>query len=244
MVYVLTEKGQLSALDASTGSRSWEYTSPMPPAGAPLPFVAGDMVLLNLRDGSMDVLRADTGALLWRYRPHVPALAAFQQPLVDDGAVYVLTEDGHILALRESTGSPIWSIELHVSNALPFLFEMSGVIYVEMLNSSDVVALSASTGSILWHYQGEAEEAVTMTVTQNVIYLAFPGGAGLNMIGGITALRASDGSVLWRYSAPIPATQFVPVLNDSLVLIALQDGNVTALSASSGSVRWHRYVDS
>ena len=240
---MLTEKGQLSALDASTGSWLWTYTAPTSLGIALPPLVANNMVFLNLRDGSMNVLRADTGALLWRYRPHVSALAAFQQPLVANGVVYVLTQDGHILALRERTGSPVWSIDLHVSNALPFLFEMSGVIYVEMLNSSDVVALSASTGSILWHYQGEVEDAVTMTVTQNVIYLAFPGGAGLNMIGGIAALGARDGSVLWRYSPSIPVTQFMPALNDSLVLIALQDGNITALSASSGSLRWHHYVD-
>jgi outer membrane protein assembly factor BamB len=202
------------------------------------------MVFLGLQDGGMDVLRADTGALLWRYRPHVPALALFPQPFVANGVVYALTQDSHLFALRESTGSPVWSMKLHISNLSPSLFVAGGVIYVETLDGGNIDALRASDGSVLWHYQGREVGLVSVTVTQSAIYLAFPGGgSGLSPIGSITALRASDGFALWHYSPPIPATQLIPALTGSLVLIALQDGNVTTLSASSGSLHWHRYVD-
>jgi outer membrane protein assembly factor BamB len=148
MVYVLTQQGRLSALRASTGSRSWAYTSSTP--AKPLsPVVADGMVFLGLQDGGMDVVRADTGALLWRYRPHVPALALFSQPFVANGVVYVLTQDGHLLALRESTGSPVWSIELPVSNLLPYVFIAGGVIYVETLDGGNIDALRANDGSVL-----------------------------------------------------------------------------------------------
>jgi outer membrane protein assembly factor BamB len=240
MVYVLTQEGQLFALRASSGSRSWAYTSSTP--AEPLsPVVADGMVFLGLQDGDMDVVRAETGALLWRYRPHVPALVLFPQPFVANGVAYVPTQDGHLFALRASTGSPVWSRGLHVSNFPPFLFLVGGVIYVETPDGGNIAALRASDGSVLWHYQGGEVGLVSVTVAQSVVYLAFPGRPG--PIGSITALRASDGSTLWRYSPPIPATQLIPALTGSLVLIALQDGSVTTLSASSGSLRWHRYVD-
>lgn len=241
MVYVLTQQGRLFALRASTGSRSWAYTSSTP--AKPLsPVVADGMVFLGLQDGGMDVVRADTGALLWRYRPHVPALALFPQPFVANGVVYALTQDGHLFALRESTGSPVWSIELPVSNLLPYVFVAGEVIYVVTLDGGNIDALRAKDGSVLWHYQDREGGLVATIFSQSVVYLASHTN-GVNVIGGITALRASDGSVLWRYSPPVPATQLIPALTGSLVLIALQNGNVTTLSASSGSLLWHRYVD-
>ena len=249
MVYVLTQEGQLFALRASTGSRSWAYTSSTP-AEPDSPVVADGvvadgMVFLGLHDGGMDVLRADTGALLWRYRPHVPALALFPQPFVANGVVYVPTQDGHLFALRESTGSPVWSRELPVSNFPPYLFIVGGVIYVETLGGSNIDALRASDGSALWHYQGREGGQGEMIFSPSVVYLAsYTTDSGSRpAIGEITALRASDGSVLWRYSPPVPATQLIPTLTDTLVLMALQDGNVTTLNASSGSLHWHRYVD-
>jgi outer membrane protein assembly factor BamB len=98
---------------------------------------------------------------------------------------------------------------------------------------------------VLWHHQGGAGGAVSITVAQGVIYLAFPATtSGVNLRGSITVLRASDGFILWRYTPHVSAMQLSPVVGDDLVLIALQDGSIDALHASSGVLRWHRAMKS
>jgi outer membrane protein assembly factor BamB len=128
VLYAGTQDG-LSALRASDGFPLWTYTLLTQPQPLP-PVVADGMVFLNLLGGDMDVLRAGTGGLLWRYTPRVPALALFPLPLITNGVVYAMTQDGHLSALRASDGFTVWSVALDAADLLPPMFVTGGVVYV------------------------------------------------------------------------------------------------------------------
>lgn len=107
------------------------------------------LAFLNLQGGGMDVLRADTGVLLWRYTPRVPALRLSPLILIADGVVYVSTQDGHLNALRASDGKLLWSYNPHTAykQLLPVV---GNDIVLIALQDGSVEALRASSGSLLW----------------------------------------------------------------------------------------------
>ncbi len=230
--------GHLSALRASDGSVLWTYTA-LTPAEPLSPVVVDGIVYLNLQSGSMDVLRADTGVVLWQ----VSDLPLLPLPLITQGVVYALTQHGYLYALRASDGFTLWDVALNATDLLPSVIMIEGVIYVGAFDGS-IVALHASDGSILWSHQGGKGGQASITATQRVIYLAFHATSGVNTIASIAALRASDGFVLWRSTPYVSARQLSPVVGDDLVLIALQDGSISALRASSGALHWHRAMTS
>jgi outer membrane protein assembly factor BamB len=238
MVYAVTVDRHLYALRASDGFPLWTYTAHTP--AEPLsPVVVDGIAYLNLQGGSMDVLRADSGVLLWQVSD-VPLLPL---PLITHGVVYALTQDGYLFALRASDGFFLWDVALNATDLLPPVIMIDGVIYVGAFDGS-IDALRENDGSILWRHQGGAGGPASMKVTQGVIYLAFYATSGVNTIASIAALRVSDGSVLWRYTPHVSSSQLSPVVGDDLVLIALQDGSIDALHGSSGALRWHRAMNS
>lgn len=242
VAYVITQD-HLTALRASDGSPLWTYRSlnPLQPFS---PVVTDGMIYLSLQNGGMDVLLANTGMLHWRYISSIPALDLYPQILVANGIIYALTQDRHLLALRANDGSTVWSISLHATEILPLLIVVDGVIYLETFDGG-IVALHENSGSVLWSYPGGGVIPASLTAAQSMIYLDLYATGGVNSTGSIIALRASDGFVLWRYTPHVPviqSIQLLPVTEDELVLIALQDGNINALRTSDGSLRWHRVM--
>jgi outer membrane protein assembly factor BamB len=236
-VYVGTQDGHLSALRASDGIPLWTYRSLRPLQTSPV--VANGLIYLNMQKGGMDVLYANSGVLLWRYTSPILALGLYPQPLVVGGVVYVLTQDGQLSALHANNGFLIWRVALHANDILPLTIIEGGVILVETLDGS-IEGIAESSGNILWQYHGNGRGLESLTAGQGVIYLAFPASSGFNTIGSVTVLQVSNGSVLWHYTPRVPAVQLV--VENTLALIALQDGSINALSSSSGSLRWHRLM--
>jgi outer membrane protein assembly factor BamB len=227
----------VEALRASNGSPLWSRTLPRDSPAFIQLTVVNSVVYVSSEADTIDALRASNGSLLWSYTSRTPAAST-----VADGVVYLSTQDGHLYALRESSGSTVWRIALQATDFLLSMSGTGGVIYVGT-SDGGIDALRASDGSILWRHQGGEGGPTSITVAQEVIYLAVYT-TSYNSIGSITALRASDGFVLWRYTPPVPARQLSPVEADGLVLVASQDGSIDALRAKSGSLLWHRAMNS
>lgn len=92
------------AVDASSGTARWHYTSP---AGRPTytPAVSGDRAYLVSEDGNVVALDAATGAAIWNVRTGAPNEAL---PALADGLVYVATNGHTLLTLDEQTGAIRW----------------------------------------------------------------------------------------------------------------------------------------
>jgi outer membrane protein assembly factor BamB len=134
IISVPTADGEMSALDATSGALRWHApAAPLIIAGELVYGLAQDERIVTLHAGTGTLLRsyqeidsfqfsngkifaltatgdiialqADTGAILWHWRPPSPVLALGSGTLV-----YVSTRNNGIIALRESSGEVAWNV--------------------------------------------------------------------------------------------------------------------------------------
>ena len=268
VVYAGTTDSAVYALRASDGGLLWRYTT-AGPVGDPAsrPVVADGIVYVNANvdqglgsiTGYVYALRANDGALLWRYTTE--GYVYIYGPISASGVIYAGSLAGSLTALRASDGKLLWRYTARgpVAGSL----EVNGIVYVLVTNidqSPDYLyALRASDGKLLW---GTPSSAYPPVVVNGVVYITSQ--------AGLSALRASDGNVLWRYAladtgfagptildgvvytvafnyspAPPPST---PTAGYRLVTAPInwkipfkQGGpsSLYALQASNGTVLWH-----
>ncbi len=186
--------GGITALDAHTGARLWDYGGEYPVGfdAQTSSTVAKGAVYVGgcgLKDQGLVcglyALNATTGALLWEY-PIMDVYALFSSPAVANGAVYFgffsYNGDNALIALNASTGALLWKYTTGPYFAVNSPAVANGVVY---FGSSDgVYALNAATGALLWKYTtgGSSSPAVA----NGVVY-----------VDGL-ALDAGTGELLWQ----------------------------------------------
>jgi outer membrane protein assembly factor BamB len=94
-------RGQLFALDASTGATVWSHR--VHPTQNP-PVLDGGRVLVSSRDG-IRAFDGATGHLLWYTPMDQPG-----GPVIGRNAIYTNAADGSIHAIVRTTGRPLWKV--------------------------------------------------------------------------------------------------------------------------------------
>jgi len=139
--------------------------------------------------GSLTVLRAGTGLLLWQCATGT----GFIPPLVTKSAVYSGSQFGPMDARRIEDGVLLWSyrpdnfptVEVTVAHNTVYLGSEMGT----------VEAVAADTGIMRWRYDAGGPISDVTQDPQGVVLI----GAGN---GIITGLRGDTGTLLW-YSSPL-----------------------------------------
>jgi outer membrane protein assembly factor BamB len=158
-----------------------------------------------------------------------PALSpsASPTPTLDPSApaplsVYTTAQDGTVAALNASDGKVRW--DSSISGTKPIL--ANGVVYVGS-NSQDVYALSANSGTLLWHTQITHLEDSPLTVMDGVLYAH-------STDNRLYALSTRDGSLRWHSQQGGD----VIAVSNGMVYVQSSSG-VSALNASNGSLLWN-----
>jgi outer membrane protein assembly factor BamB len=139
--------------------------------------------------GSLTVLRAGTGLLLWQCATGT----GFIPPLVTKGAVYIGSQFGSMDARRVEDGVLLWrympdnfpTVEVTVAHNTVYLGSEMG----------RVEAIAANTGLMRWRYDAGGPISDVTQGPQGVVLI----GAGN---GIITGLRGDIGTLLW-HSSPL-----------------------------------------
>lgn len=123
----------------------------------------------------------------------------------------------------QSAGIPTGGLAIH-QNALLF-GDWTGQFY----------ALDKSSGSVLWHYNGNNENAIigTPAVSGENVFFAYADGE-------VTCLKISDGSLVWRhrpYQDDLGFNDGIAV-GDGLVFAARKEGELLALDIKDGHLIW------
>jgi hypothetical protein len=103
-VYVGSNDHNVYCLDASTGTRIWNYTTDSPVS--PSPAVSDGKVYVGSWDHKVYCLDASTGAQVWNYTTDDYVVSS---SAVVDGKVYVGSNDHNVYCLDASTGTQIWN---------------------------------------------------------------------------------------------------------------------------------------
>lgn len=236
-VYVAGHGGDVQALELASGRGIWRADTKLELAGGP---AAGEgLVVVGSSDGQLVALDSETGTKRWQVTTGGEVLTA---PLVASGLVVVRTVDGRLRGLRTADGSEVWSFEQPVprltlrGNGAPVV---SGDMVLAGLDNGKVVALSLTTGELLWtatvapsHGKTEIERLVDIDsqvrVSGNDVFV-------VSYQGRIAMLALDTGQIWW--GRELSSNRGLVADGDTLY-VTTADSSVVALRRRDGTPVW------
>ncbi|MEL0629884.1 outer membrane protein assembly factor BamB [Psychromonas aquatilis] len=151
-VVVHTSRGDLIALDSTTGEKVWNLNNAQPKLtlrGTSTPTISQGGIVYGRADGYISVALLENGRPLWQIAAaraygatELARLAdADMQPVVVNGIVYALAYNGNLVAIDLLKGQQLWFqkyagyTDISVSGLDIFLTDYRGYVYA--LNQSD-----------------------------------------------------------------------------------------------------------
>jgi outer membrane protein assembly factor BamB len=236
-VYVAGHGGDVRALTLENGRELWRADTDLELAGGPA--VGEGIVVVGGSGGALVALDAETGAKRWQVATGGEVLTA---PTVSGGIVVVRTVDGRLRGLRVSDGGEAWTYEQPVprltlrGNGTPVV---DGDMVFAGLDNGKVVALSLSTGDLLWnttvapsHGKTEIERLVDIDSPVRIV------GDDVFVVGyqGRIAMLARESGQLW-WGRELSSNRGLAVDGDTLY-VTTADSTVVALRRRDGTPVW------
>lgn len=182
-----------------------------------------------------DVLAADTGEVgTFLLQPQNGALLRKinQRILATDGdLLFTLTvEDNEeeLVAVRISDGTQVWQYQV---GQIYGVAAANGIVYC--LNHSAVLALSASTGTLLWQHTAYPQ-AFSLAAQDDTVYVI--------TISAVYALRGSNGQERWSIPNYTNEIEYVGAARGVMYLHI--DSTLSAIRVDSGAVLWSQGLES
>lgn len=190
-IYVGDDMGNLTAYQAATGKKLWNFKANHRILGTP--DVKEDVVVFGSADEKIYGLHARTGKLLWTVQAEAPVLGAVT---IDHGKAYIGASDGIFRAIDIHTGKLLWSYE-----------KVKGYVETKPLVTKDLVlfgawdntlyALNKDTGAEAWLWNGGirgmhfSPAAVWPVAAHGKVFITDPKRA-------MTAIDIHTGETVWR----------------------------------------------
>ncbi len=186
-VFVTTADCRLVALDAGSGARVWSKSTcdtGLDYRISDSPYVGGGKVFLGNSGseteektrGYISAYDADSGELLWRFfivpsdDPEENDTAALQMAAKTWSREILAAYGGGGHSWNEMTYDPVADrLYFGTSGAVPYLHSQRSPAGGENLFLSSVVAVDASTGEYVWHYQTVTEDSWDYNATMNIV---------------------------------------------------------------------------
>ena len=178
VLYVASQNGTLTALDAVTGTAIWSARGHCCVTNQS-PVVDGGRVFQMREDDTLTAYDALSGEQLWSIEAFsVGTLAAAYGMLF-----YSFYPD--VVALDQATGAQLWTAPVATAARTEVPAVADGLVFV---THSQLWALDASTGAVVW--SAPATSAVGPTVANGVVYAS-------SLDGEWDAFDERDGTLLW-----------------------------------------------
>ncbi len=156
-VYVVTIDNQTVVFDTETGKKLWTHTGISESAGllgGGSPALVGDTVIAPYSSGELVALRVNNGRVLWtdslvsvRRTDTLSTVAHIRgHPVVDQGAVYAVSQSGRLVAIDLRTGARVWERAIGGSET-PWV--AGNFVYI-LSNEGDLYCLTRLGGRVRW----------------------------------------------------------------------------------------------
>lgn len=197
--------------------------------------VDGIVYFASDQQSTLFALDAYTGEILWEYDVvnHVDDAVTWYQ-----GRVYVPADSAW--CLDALTGERIWAFKPSPGfkmNGTPAVAD--GVAYFTHApdwSNTDVCALDASTGDLLWQVTLPAYSTGCVTVHNDLLFVP-------TYVGSLYALDTADGGTVWENSdSPTGYWDSSPVYVDGTIYICGFDGYARGIMALTGETIWQRPI--
>ncbi|MEL7186240.1 MAG: PQQ-dependent dehydrogenase, methanol/ethanol family [Pseudomonadota bacterium] len=191
-VFVSTADCRLIALDAATGKPAWtEQTCDIEQGYAitDSPYVGGDLVFIGnsgsesgeRNRGYVSAYDADSGELRWRFYTvpsHIP-----EENTSDAMQMAAATWSGDALE-KFGGGGSVWNemtydpesglLFFGTAGALPYMWHERSPDGLDNLFTSSVIAIDASSGDYVWHYQTVPQDSWEYNANMNIVLADIP----------------------------------------------------------------------
>lgn len=239
VVYAASHSGEVAAMDAQTGRRSWSVKTKLSLSAGPE--VGAGVVVLGSSDGDVIALDSATGQQRWRQSINSEVLA---RPLIANDLVVIRTVDGHIEGLSLTDGAKRWAVDEQVprltlrGTAPPVL---AGERIIAGFDSGKVLAIDSRNGDVLWdtivnapHGRTELERLADIDSPAHVA------GDDIFVVGfqGRVAMLALDSGQIWWARDASSYRGFA--MDESNLYLTNADGSVVAMRRNDGSVQWEQ----
>jgi outer membrane protein assembly factor BamB len=235
--YVAGHGGDVHALDLANGRDAWEEDTDLQLSGGPA--VGEGIVVVGGSGGELVAFDSGTGAKRWQVTTGGEVLTA---PTIAGGIVVVRTVDGRLRGLRTSDGGEAWTYEQPVprltlrGNGAPVV---DGDMVFAGLDNGKVIALSLTTGELLWsttvapsHGRTEIERLVDIDSPVRIV------GDDVFVVGyqGRIAMLARATGQLW-WGRDLSSNRGLAV-GDDTIYVTTADSQVVALKRRDGTPVW------
>jgi outer membrane protein assembly factor BamB len=227
LVFVVSEKGTLSAFSPTQGSNVWSVTG----LGRPLagPVAAGPAVCQATMDGHVYGVSAWTGARLWTLSPFGPLPMRAEGRFVS----FLNALDGHVYGLDAMTGTLKWDVDPGRGPITGPVIHSNMVYLVEGRpadgDSRRLLGLAGDTGAIRLEIPLD-DDVSELAVWGGVVYLA-------HATGLVWAIEAATPRLLWRrQTGQVLSTPLVA--RPDGVYYGTRNGGLVALDPATGEERW------
>ena len=236
-VYVAGHGGDVHALETATGREIWETSTDLALAGGPA--VGEGIVVVGGSGGALIALDAESGEKRWQVMTGGEVITA---PTIENGIVVARTVDGRLRGLRASDGGEVWTYEQPVppltlrGNGHPVV---DGDMVFAGLDNGKVVALSLTTGELLWNTtvapsRGRTEIERLVDIDSPVRIM----GDDVFVVGyqGRIAMLARETGQLW-WGRDMSSHRGLAADGDTLY-VTTSDSTVVALRRRDGTPVW------
>ncbi|TET26889.1 MAG: dehydrogenase [Dehalococcoidia bacterium] len=234
LVYFGGYNGKVYALNTSSGALRWVY----PRQGNLEPIAGGAVVALGKlyigsSDGKLYALDAATGDEIWQFET---GDKVWSTPVIDGNRLFIASFDKKLYALDAATGDEIWQFETEGAIVSTPVVHNSRV-YIGSFDRH-LYALDAASGRKIWQFPSDDEAEggpgnwfwAKPIVHNNTLY-------AVNLDGRVYILSAETGSeVASTIDIGSPLSSW-PVLADSSVIIASEEGTIYALDTATNQVK-------
>lgn len=242
-VFTMDADGAVAAFDAAGGRSLWRTTTePKDDRSTNIGggvTTAGDTVYASTGRAEVVALDAASGAIRWRAPIGVPARSA---PTVAADRLYVGTLDNQVIGLSASDGKKLWSYQSPGTETMvlgmPAPAFVDGIV-IAGFGSGELVALRASSGTVVWSDSLAATRGRTSisdlsairgmpVVKDGRVYAASLGGQ-------LLANDLRSGRRLWELEV---ASGETPWVAGDWVFVVGADARVAAINRVDGTVAW------
>lgn len=160
-------------------------------------------------------------------------------PVVFEGKIFTLDTEAEVKAFNITDGANVWATETRPEGedeaVIPGgIAYASGRLFVTS-GYSEVLALDAKTGKIIWRHSLPAPSRSAPTVVDERVYV-------VTTDNRLQTLAAASGQLQWEYQGVMETAGVIggasPAVDGGLVVAAFTSGELVALQTQNGAVAW------
>ncbi len=244
VVYLISDDGKLTALQASDGHTLWHRILDINMVQTlqlvdGVIYMAASKITESTATSQIASPRqalAATGEFFWTMLPTTRVQLAIPLKEALSSVYAVRASDGAILwHYLMRNGEASWVGWLAVDNGMVYVSSFAETSGTAGDENGDIYGLQRSNGAVIWHDSIQADSSNAL-LASGVIYLV--GSYNNSSSGVVYALRAGDGAYLWNYSIDGFAYD-APLQSGANLYITVTNGIVYALHTDSGAILWH-----